>query len=223
MNKKFGFTLAEVLITLAIIGVVAAITIPILIANYQKDQTATSLKKIYSEISQVILKSTNDNGSTKSWNWDSATFSDDYLIPYFSIAKDCGSSDYTSACVNSTKYYMRGDAFSPNTGRFIFLNNGVSIQIIEAGGGAPYLAFNVDLNGNKEPNIFGKDVFQMGIYTWYATKSYELIMRAANSGRSVVLSTGDGGCNINANTQSGLFCGTLIQRDGWKIADDYPW
>ena len=43
--KKIGFTLAEVLITLAIIGVVAVMTIPTLIANYQKKATATKVKR----------------------------------------------------------------------------------------------------------------------------------------------------------------------------------
>ncbi len=43
--KNFGFTLAEVLITLGIIGVIAALTLPNLIANYQKKVWATQLKK----------------------------------------------------------------------------------------------------------------------------------------------------------------------------------
>ncbi len=47
MYRK-GFTLAEVLITLGIIGVVAAITIPSLITNYQK--TVTSFKSSASSL-----------------------------------------------------------------------------------------------------------------------------------------------------------------------------
>ena len=46
-NKKFAFTLAEVLITLGIIGVVAAMTMPSLIANYKKKQAVTQLKATY--------------------------------------------------------------------------------------------------------------------------------------------------------------------------------
>ena len=52
--KLRGFTLAEVLITLGIIGVVAAMTIPMLIINYQKRLTLTRLKKTYSQLNQVI-------------------------------------------------------------------------------------------------------------------------------------------------------------------------
>ena len=48
MNKRFGFTLAEVLITLGIIGVVAAMTIPNLITSAQKNATVTGLREAHS-------------------------------------------------------------------------------------------------------------------------------------------------------------------------------
>ena len=50
--KKLAFTLAEVLITLVIIGVVAAMTIPTLVTNADKKATATKLKVFYSKINQ---------------------------------------------------------------------------------------------------------------------------------------------------------------------------
>ena len=64
---KKGFTLSEVLITLGIIGIVAAMTIPTLITNYQKKTTATRVKKAYAELLQAIKLSENDNDSMESW------------------------------------------------------------------------------------------------------------------------------------------------------------
>ena len=61
--KNFAFTLAEVLITLAIIGVVAAMTIPTLINNYQKKQTVTQLKKAYTTLANVVYMSNLNNDS----------------------------------------------------------------------------------------------------------------------------------------------------------------
>ena len=53
-RKIRAFTLAEILITLGIIGIVAAITIPMLITNYQKRLTLTRLQKHYAQLNQVI-------------------------------------------------------------------------------------------------------------------------------------------------------------------------
>ena len=49
-NKKYGFTLAEVLITLSVIGEVASMTIPTLIQNHKKHIAETRLQKFYSVI-----------------------------------------------------------------------------------------------------------------------------------------------------------------------------
>ena len=55
MTKRFGFTLAEVLITLGIIGVVAAMTIPTLVSNTQGAQFKTAYKKALSSLNQAVL------------------------------------------------------------------------------------------------------------------------------------------------------------------------
>ena len=54
-KKKAAFTLAEVLITLGIIGIVAAMTIPTLVANYQQKSLNTQFKKAYALINQTLL------------------------------------------------------------------------------------------------------------------------------------------------------------------------
>ncbi len=59
---KFAFTLAEVLITLGIIGVVAAMTIPTLMKNTQDTELKTAWKKEYSVLSQAFLEIATDNG-----------------------------------------------------------------------------------------------------------------------------------------------------------------
>ena len=62
--KKFiaAFTLAEILITLGIIGVVAAMTIPSIIIDYQKKHTVEALKKAYSTLDQALVSSIFENG-----------------------------------------------------------------------------------------------------------------------------------------------------------------
>ena len=65
---RLGFTIAEVLITLGIIGIVAALTIPALVTGYQKNVTVESLKKVYSTLSQAVKLSEADNGFVSDWD-----------------------------------------------------------------------------------------------------------------------------------------------------------
>lgn len=67
-NREAAFTLAEVLITLGIIGIVAAMTLPALMANGRKQETVARLKKFNSMMLQAILLSENDNGPYEYWN-----------------------------------------------------------------------------------------------------------------------------------------------------------
>ena len=86
-----GFTLAEVLITLGIIGVVAAITIPGLITAYKKHVIASSLKRAVSSINQAIKQSESENGEMETWNksLEQEEFIKLYIRPYMNIALTC--------------------------------------------------------------------------------------------------------------------------------------
>ncbi len=77
--NKNAFTLAEVLITLGIIGVVAAMTMPTLLAKYQEKVTVTRHKKAYSIISQAYLRAQEDYGTVDNWGFpeDSKSETDD--------------------------------------------------------------------------------------------------------------------------------------------------
>ena len=71
--KKAAFTLAEVLITLAIIGVVAAMTIPTLISNYQEKATVSKVKQAFSIISQAYQLAKIENGEFGTWGFKGAS------------------------------------------------------------------------------------------------------------------------------------------------------
>ncbi len=74
--KRFGFTLAEVLITLGIIGIVAALTIPAVISNYKKKVIEVGMEKTYSDLTNLIKMSEVNNGSFIDWDYtlDSKSF-----------------------------------------------------------------------------------------------------------------------------------------------------
>lgn len=66
--KANGFTLAEVLITLGIIGIVAALTLPSLITNYREKQRVTQLKKIHSTLQQAFVRAQEAHGELQYWD-----------------------------------------------------------------------------------------------------------------------------------------------------------
>ena len=79
--RRIAFTLAEVLITLGIIGIVAAMTLPTLIQDYQKKQAVSQLKKTYSIMNQAIKLAETKHGDATYWDYgtDAKTFYETYL------------------------------------------------------------------------------------------------------------------------------------------------
>ena len=67
---KKAFTLAEVLITLMIIGIVAALTIPSVISNYQQQEFKTGLKKAVSVLNEAIQMNISQDGETPYENYN---------------------------------------------------------------------------------------------------------------------------------------------------------
>ena len=105
-SLKKAFTLAEVLVTLSIIGVVSAMTIPTLVRNNQEHQTIAKLKATYSILSQAMKVAEMKNGPMDEWTterWTEKGASDiaEKLLPYFKVLKDCGTFDEKKECVNS--------------------------------------------------------------------------------------------------------------------------
>ena len=139
--KKYGFTLAEVLITLGIIGVVAAMTIPTLISDYQKRTYVTGLQRAYAQIQQVfklamaqdavdLLQNTeliqSINGTNTTDNNDQNAFISK-LGEYIKIQKACNSMDFSNGC-HDIQYTDLSDT---NTDPF---NRGGDIQIFTSDG-----------------------------------------------------------------------------------------
>lgn len=90
LNQK-AFTLAEILISLVIIGIIAVLVLPPLITKVQDSQFRATFKKEYSVLSSAIQQLRNDNGGTvvgvcKASSNEYATF-EDLLTPYLRIAK----------------------------------------------------------------------------------------------------------------------------------------
>ena len=106
-SKKAAFTLAEVLITLAIIGIVAAMTIPTLISNYRQKALDNQFKKTYSMLNQVLLKVQGDFGYPPKCYASGENTSEiseclayrDKFIEELRVARICENRAYENGCI----------------------------------------------------------------------------------------------------------------------------
>ncbi len=236
---KKGFTLAEVLITLTIIGVVAALTIPTVVRNYQKQQTVVQLKKVYSALSNTTNLAIAEQGPITGWkvganNSGQAAidFANTYLIPYLKVSKNC-ETNITGVCTFNYTYLNSSTQNSlSNAYTRFYLNDGIFIAlriantIAEDGLNYRQAYLYIDINGQKKPNKHGKDIFFFKYYIFQAseTSNYtgKFLPWAYNNQRDLLI-----GASHHANACSkegdGTLCTALILQDGWKISDDYPW
>ena len=163
---KKGFTLAEVLITLAIIGIVAAMTIPTLISNYEEKVTVTKVKQYYALINQSLMMAVANYGDMTEWKYSNPEEFAEYFKPYLKIAKDCG---YAQGCLPNVRYKrLNGEDYSnydsldeyykmilANGSLMWFETNNVSDVKVQ---------FFYDVNGKSGPNAWGKDLFNFLLY-----------------------------------------------------------
>ncbi len=236
LAPKAAFTLAEVLITLGIIGVIAAMTLPTLIAKYQKKVTVVKLQKAYTTLAQAVEKSKSKYGDISGWDY---TYGNDvnsdtqkemftkfvhtYITPNLLISEDCGyknekncknpkvcSSSNSSFCVDiADGYYF----ITPEARYSISQDNNAGTSINRFG-------VKIDINGNEGPNLFGRDVFYGFIEP--TRNRFEFIgAELLFSREHMITDTSAWGCNKASNYK--MYCGAIIQIDGWQIKDDYPW
>lgn len=172
MNNKFGFTLAEVLITLGIIGVVAAITIPGLMTAHKAHKMHAQFLKSYSTVQQVFKQMEADDVSTDPSTYDRATKEGTFyntFKKYIAGVTDCGVySKKSMPCYNlndTKKGYksLTGNTFI-NKQYFddgqLALQDGTSLFFEQPSTTLPYIWVMVDINGFKEgPNRMGYDLF----------------------------------------------------------------
>lgn len=186
-----GFTLAEVLITLAIIGVIAAITISPLFKNSQDSEFKTQFKKVYNTLTNATLKV---NAALGTYPTCFYTPSIEYIPENFvecstffselkkslKIIKDCPDNAYSNGCVPnyaSNDLNMTGCGYFAQTNilnsnpAFVLSDGTIIIQYY-----TPVPLVLVDINGKKPPNKAGFDVFD---FLWAGNNDF---LKISNGG-----------------------------------------
>ena len=230
MNKNFGFTLAEVLLTLGIIGVIAALTIPQLVSNYQKKVVPIRLKKMYNTLWNAIYMAEEENGPTDNW-----TFNDDDEAREFYKTQIKSRMKCVEHNTNRKYNFKDMNCFLPD-GSYIALNNmrsdGLLGIIFYPLGDEKSLFYAYGISSNQHRrNYFAYNV-------WLAPRRVAggaLPAKTEVTGTSIPVSRlsrdkllngpghpSDPYCKLDSSAAASA-CFYLIKMDGWEIKDDYPW
>lgn len=202
IKKSLAFTLAEVLLTMTIIGVVAAMTIPTLHYQRVKKEYTTKLKNFYSRMDNAILDMETDYGSFrdlrkpdngKGYDWYMK-----YIDPYV-----------------GHQYVKDGNK--------VFYSDGSLLTTFYSGG---CLDVDYDVNGLKGPNRAGYDQFRFLFCFdkseregWFGND--DIFFGSYGSGSVAAGASRDG--MISKCQEKARWCTRLLQNDQWEFKGDYPY
>ena len=210
--KNNAFTLAEVLITLGIVGVVAVMTIPTVIKNIQHKTLESQFKKSYSQLSQVIEQLRMEYGTLSSSEY---SVFNEFIESKYKKLKTVAA--YDNAYVNSRKTYsnsiagqgIRVDCFGPaawHSKRFISVDGSFIATCTNPSAG---MRISLDTNGYKGPNKFGYDIFFFQLRNMklnYISSSSRNCVEADNCQNTTLVNEVSTCLRNSTNLTNGLSC-----------------
>ena len=219
-ERRLGFTLAEVLVTLGIIGVIAAMTLPTLIKDYQKSVIEARLKWFYSAINQAVRMSVVDNGSAEYWEFGNAEtlggglyeynkkWAEKYLLPYLKHEEvfECPSStNQPVMCIRLQNGSLMTVLIDANGGDIGYYPDGKYLL------NATYLKDKFLFQFHKKRSETDDTFESLNSVEAYSYK-WDNDPNKLKSGHA--WSCYDG---------IGIFCTKLLQLNNWKFPKDWPW
>jgi len=138
------------------------------------------------------------------------------MLPYLNVMGTLSAADVDGW---DTQYFLLNNIASnfSNNSIKMYLNDGTKIIIDHAGNNENAMVVYIDINGNKKPNKKGKDIF----YYRYNFSNGQITPDGLGYTRDEMVSKSNRySCTTSG---SGNLCAALIMKDGWRIADDYPW
>ncbi len=231
-NKIFAFTLAEVLITLGIIGVVAAITIPGLVTKYQQSIAESKLKKMYSTLLNAEKMAFAEyDEPPESWARPESSISKEWFQKYYLPFLNKANVEHRSKTQKDSYpiYNMNGQLADTQPGGRMFTKFSDGSCITHFVNNQFYFLV-YDVNCSSPPNVLGKDVWDIAEYSWNTylyqngfLEKRETIPQIKNyrtAGREQYVENCKTGTHMGGAPTT---CFAVFVADGFKFSKDLHW
>ena len=205
---KDAFTLAEVLITLGIIGVVAAMSLPTLIKNYEKKVIVTRMQKFYTTFNDALRRSVAENGDMSGWT---------FPIDFYDAT---GSEEFFNTYLAKNMQYMKTESnvktIWPTDGIMVWLNDGSAFVL-----SGSWVTFYPRANKTK---IAGVDIF---LFVINPSKNSLLAdsrenLSTFNENTLNLIDVHWRSCNAKSLNAYNRLCSAYIMKNNWTFPDYYP-
>ena len=205
-HNRDGFTLAEVLITLGIIGVVAAMTMPTLISNHRKSTISAKLKKFYTVMSQAVILAEAEQGASPSlWDSFSSSYNGEEMEAWFN--------KYLKSHLNVLSVIPKSGGYvyvALNDGSgFIIFNHFQSVDSI-------HVYYCIDFK-KCTAKTDGKNIFTFR----FINEKFSTYVEGTTLTIDELMSP-SAFCGCSKEQGVPHSCSTVLQKNNWEFPDNYP-
>ena len=226
-----GFTLAEVLIAMTIVGIISVLTVPSVMQNTFTKANIAKLQAVHAQVSQAVkqamvderINDLRDSEFVSSTANQQQSLNIDFIEKYFNMSKscttvsDCFASTYkeikNASLANSINYIKTDKA------GYAILTNGAAIALdlsSQMTSSTSKAHFVVDVNGKESPNIFGRDLFQFFIYPDGFVGVKEDTWTLDDDEDAADFNTQLTSKCTNSTDKPAAACFLLLQQNNWK-------
>ena len=240
MKNYRAFTLTEVLITLGIIGVISALTVPNIMNNYQKESQAVQFRKFVTEFQSAVDMTITEYGKTSlksTYIMKKTNGVDEFIKNKFNPKKTCTKDETANCFASSYRSIDLGTVkFFTCDGKSYVLANSAAMCVNKR---TNSLNIYVDINGQEAPNMGGRDMFLFAIdINGNATEGFATAQDNSAACEKCMAETeetygddthynecfGEGlPCSVDSDenqcpkTAFGAGCYTRLSKNGWKM------
>lgn len=205
--------------TLGIIGVVSAMTVPTLMQNHQRKTYVTQLHKVYNELQQAAQQYMTDRNAVnlREAGLTSTEALDNFIKTYFKVINECGAN--RQPCMFDNYRKLSGIVLGNHSGQPLNYtiasgaSLGVGVSSTGTGNNNRVAIFDVDINGSQGPNIAGRDVFILGLFNNGIVDEFSLTTAPGDKDTRENLFNTE--CNSSNTGWTGCF--GKILNDNWEM------